>query len=67
MFGKRRGRDDRNDEERELDDEFDSDFGPENQHNRKVAESRGLRYDSHKGAYVDEDGCQRFDRYGQPI
>ena len=52
-----------------LDDtfEFDSDLPPDSEHNRRVAERKGLVYDSNKKAYVDEDGCLIRDRYGQPF
>ncbi|HEX5774638.1 MAG TPA: hypothetical protein VFY28_01600 [Candidatus Paceibacterota bacterium] len=45
---------------------FDPDFNPSNPQNRKAAEDYGLRFDSRKQAYVDEDDCLIRDRFGQP-
>lgn len=47
------------------DNQFDPDFSPDNEHNRQVAESKGVRFDPIRDSYVDEDGCLTHDRYGQ--
>ncbi|MES2994618.1 MAG: hypothetical protein V4681_01090 [Patescibacteria group bacterium] len=47
--------------------EFDSDFGPSNPVNKQAARDHGLRFDSRKKAYVDEDGCLVRDRFGQRL
>lgn len=46
---------------------FDPDLSPSAEVNRKAAEERRLRYSSRRQTYVDEDGCLRRDRFGQPL
>ncbi len=61
--------DNKNDLKNQRDDglDFDPDFSPDNLHNQEIARRLGLRYDSEKRSYVDEDGCLVRDRYGQPF
>ena len=47
--------------------DFDSDYFPSNPINIEAAKQRGLRFDSIKRVYVDEDGCLLCDEYGQPF
>jgi len=47
--------------------EFDPDLSPENEQNKDAARAARLVYDRMKRAYVDEDGCLRRDRFGQPF
>jgi len=46
---------------------FDPDLSPEHETNKEAAKANGLRYDSRRKMYVDEDGCLRRDRFGQPL
>jgi hypothetical protein len=46
---------------------FDPDLPPNSEHNRNVAQQRGVGHDSRKLAYLDQDGCPRYDSYGQPL
>lgn len=46
---------------------FDPDFGPENEHNQRVAELQSLTWCPSRGCYVDEEGCLHFDEHGQPV
>ena len=46
---------------------FDPDLSPSNPTNRQAAAQRGLRYDSRRRTYVDEDGCLIRDQFGQPF
>lgn len=45
---------------------FDPNVPPEHIHNRTAAARRGLRFDTHKNAYVDAEDALVRDRYGQP-
>lgn len=47
--------------------EFDADLSPKSDHNRQVAEKRGLRYDPESRYYRDEDGALVRDKFGQPL
>lgn len=47
--------------------DFDPDFGPKHPVNVEAARTKGLKYDSKKRAYVDEDGCLIRDEFGQPF
>jgi hypothetical protein len=49
-----------------IEPKFDTNFSPEHQQNKDAARARGLTYDRKKQCYVDEDGCVRRDRFGQP-
>jgi len=51
----------------EQEPKFDPDLTPEHQQNKEAARARRLTYDRRKRAYVDEDGCLRRDRFGQPL
>lgn len=46
---------------------FDPDLGPEHPTNKHAARDRGLRFDSTKKAFVDDEGALRRDRFGQPF
>lgn len=46
---------------------FDADLSPQAEANVEAAKAHGVTYDSEKRQYVDEDGCPRFDSYGQPL
>ncbi len=46
---------------------FDPDLPPSSEHNRKTAQQRGVRYDSRKLVYLDQDGCLQYDSWGQPL
>jgi hypothetical protein len=47
--------------------EFDADFSPDHEVNRRAAAARRVRFDPRSGYYKDEDGCARLDRFGQPL
>jgi len=47
--------------------QFDSDLSPENEINRKAASARRWRYDPESNAYLNEDGCEVADKFGQPL
>lgn len=55
----------RTSEDQELP-EFDPDLSIEHPTNQRAAEAHNLKYDSSKGAYVDDDGCLIRDKFGQP-
>jgi hypothetical protein len=46
---------------------FDPDLSPEHETNKRAAKARRVRYDARRGFYVDDEGCLRYDRYGQPL
>jgi hypothetical protein len=46
---------------------FDPDFGPEHDINRRAAKARHVKYDRTLQAYTDVDGCLVYDRFGQPL
>jgi len=46
---------------------FDSGSRPRSFRNKVAARQRGLRWNSRKGYYVDEDGALMRDRFGQPL
>lgn len=47
--------------------DFDPDFSPKHETNKKAAEERRLKYDEKRRVYVDEDGCLIRDKFGQPL
>lgn len=53
--------------EEEWETSFDPDLRPDSEHNRRAAEDRRLQYDPRERVYKDEDGCPRFDEYGQSL
>jgi len=46
---------------------FDPDYSPANPVNRRAAQQRRWRYDPTKRRYVDADGAQVADKFGQPL
>jgi hypothetical protein len=46
---------------------FDPDLSKEHPTNQEAAKVRNLRYSKRHRAYVDEDGCPRRDKFGQPL
>lgn len=46
---------------------FDSDLSPQHESNVEAAKSARVSYNPELRQYVDEDGCPRFDAYGQPL
>lgn len=46
---------------------FDPDFSPQHETNVEAAKAHGVTYRPDLRQYVDEDGCPRFDAYGQPL
>lgn len=47
--------------------QFDPDFSPYHEHNRRAAQGHGVKYDPRKEQYIDVDGCPTHDRYGQRL
>ena len=46
---------------------FDPDLSRRNPINQEAAKVRGLRWSSEHRAYVDNEGCLRRDKFGQPL
>jgi hypothetical protein len=46
---------------------FDPDFGPEHEINRRAAKARRVKYDRTLQAYTDIDGCLLYDKFGQAL
>jgi hypothetical protein len=46
---------------------FDPDFSPRADINKRAAKVRGLKYDPNTRQYKDADGCPVRDRFGQPL
>ncbi len=46
---------------------FDPDFSPDHEINKRAAKARGVKYDRTLQAYTDADGALRYDRYGQAL
>ncbi len=46
---------------------FDPDLSPEHETNVEAAKAHGVTYDRERRQYVDEDGCPRFDQFGQRL
>ncbi len=46
---------------------FDPDLSPEHETNVEAAKAHGVMYDPARRQYVDEDGCPKFDAFGQPL
>ena len=46
--------------------EFDPDFSPNNPINIKAAQDHNLTYYPERKCYVDDDGCEVRDCFGQP-
>lgn len=46
---------------------FDADLPPEHETNVEAAKAHSVSYDPERRQYVDEDGCPRFDAYGQAL
>ena len=47
--------------------DFDPDFSPAHEVNRRAAEERGLYFNRNTKQYVDEEGCPVRDEFGQPL
>lgn len=46
---------------------FDPDLSPEHETNVEAAKAHGVTYKPDLRQYVDEDGCPRYDHFGQPL
>lgn len=46
---------------------FDPDLSPAHETNVEAAKAHSVTYNPELRQYIDEDGCPRFDAYGQPL
>jgi hypothetical protein len=46
---------------------FDPDLSPQHETNLEAAQAHGVKFDPWLRQYLDEDGCPRFDAFGQPL
>ncbi len=46
---------------------IDPSTSPYTPHNQDAARELGVRYSPKRKGYVDSDGCQVLDRFGQPL
>jgi hypothetical protein len=46
---------------------FDHDFSPDHEVNKRAAKARGVKYNRTLQAYTDVDGCLIYDKFGQSL